>query len=102
MLLVSPQKYAKERITSTKIKFNDFSYTADFQLDETKNEAKFIEKFKNDSDGKIRKHELTMYMTDIDDIVSEAQMAGFIVDQKIDLVKCQYEYQYLYVFTKPN
>ena len=102
LLLVSPQKYAKERITSTKIKFNDFSYTADFQLDETKNEAKFIEKFKNDSDGKIRKHELTMYMTDIDDIVSEAQMAGFIVDQKIDLVKCQYEYQYLYVFTKPN
>jgi SAM-dependent methyltransferase len=102
LMYVSPQKYAKERITNTKVKFNDFAYTADFKLDEKNNEAKFIEKFKNDSDGKVRKHELTMYMTDMDDIVNEAQMSGFILHQKIDLVQCQYEYQYLYVFTKPN
>ena len=33
LLYISPQRYAKERITSTKVKFTDFSYSADFKLD---------------------------------------------------------------------
>jgi len=102
LLFVSPQKYAKERITNTKVKFKDFAYQADFKLDETNNTAKFVEKFKNDVDGKTRKNEHTFYMNDIADIVNEAQNAGFIVLEQIDLIKCQYEYQYLYIFTKPN
>ena len=61
LMYVSPQRYAKERITSTKVKFTDFSYSADFKLDESNVQAKFIEKFKNDSDGKVRKNELTLY-----------------------------------------
>ena len=102
LLFVSPQKYAKERITNTKVKFKDFAYQADFKLDDKNNTATFIEKFKNDVDGKTRKNEHTFYMNDIADIVNEAQNAGFIVLEQIDLVKCQYEYQYLYIFTKPN
>ena len=102
LLYVSPQRYAKERITSTKVKFTDFSYSADFQLDEQTNIAKFTEKFKNDSDGKVRKNEQIMYMPDIQEIVDEAQGCGFIVEAKIDLLQCQYEYQYLYIFVKPN
>jgi hypothetical protein len=46
LIAISPQRYAKERITNTKIKFNDFEYDADFQLDEKKNTALFVEKFK--------------------------------------------------------
>jgi len=102
LLYVSPQRYAKERITSTKVKFTDFSYSADFKLDEQNNKALFVEKFKNDSDGKVRKNEHTLYMNDIQEIVDEAQSCGFIVEAKEDLLKCQYEYQYLYVFVKPN
>jgi SAM-dependent methyltransferase len=102
LLYVSPQRYAKERITSTKVKFTDFSYSADFKLDEKTNIATFTEKFKNDSDGKVRKNEQIMYMPDIQDIVDEAQGCGFIVESKIDLLQCQYEYQYLYIFVKPN
>jgi SAM-dependent methyltransferase len=102
LMFVSPQKYAKERITHTKVKFSDFAYNANFDLDEQNNIAKFTEKFKNDKDGKIRKQEHIMYMPDLNEIVNEAQSAGFIVEGIIDLVHCQYEYQYLYIFTKPN
>lgn len=101
LLYVSPQRYAKERITSTKVKFNDFSYSADFKFDDKNDKALFIEKFKNDNDGKVRKNEHTLYMSDTQQIVDEAQACGFIVEAKADLLQCQYEYQYLYVFVKP-
>jgi len=102
LMYVSPQKYAKNRITQTKVKFSDFAYNAEFDLDEQNNIAKFTEKFKNDKDGKVRKQEHTMYMPDLKEIVDEAQSSGFIVHGIIDLLHCQYEYQYLYIFTKPN
>ena len=102
LLYVSPQRYAKERITSTKVKFTDFSYSADFKLDSLNDKALFVEKFKNDNDGKIRKHEHIMWMPDIQHIVDDALSCGFIVESKTDLLQCQYEYQYLYVFIKPT
>jgi SAM-dependent methyltransferase len=102
LLYISPQRYAKERITSTKVKFVDFSYSANFQLDESKNMAYFTEKMKNDKDGKVRKNEHKMYMPDSQEILDEAQSSGFILEGKIDLLQCQYEYQYLYILVKPN
>jgi len=102
LLFVSPQKYAKERITETKVKFDDFSYSAKFDLNENTDQAKFTERFKNDTDGKVRKQEHIMYMPDIKVIVDEIQGSGFILEGKIDLLQCQYEHQYLYIFVKPN
>jgi SAM-dependent methyltransferase len=102
LMYVSPQKYAKERITSTKVKFNDFSYSANFELDDNNDKALFVEKFVSDNDGKIRKNEHIMYMPDTQTIVDEALSYGFIVDAKVHLLQCQYEYQYLYVFMKPS
>jgi SAM-dependent methyltransferase len=102
LLYISPQRYAKERITSTKVKFTDFSYSADFQFDQANDKALFVEKFKNDTNGKVRKNEHTLYMPDVQQIVDEALACGFIVESKADLLQCQYEYQYLYVFVKPN
>jgi hypothetical protein len=101
LYVVSPQKYAKERITKTKIVFNDFDYTANFNLDREKDIATFDEKFKFE-DGKVRKQQQMLYMEDTSTIVNAAQEAGFILQGKIDLVKCAYENQYLYLFTKPN
>jgi SAM-dependent methyltransferase len=100
LYIVSPQKYAKERITKTKVTFNDFMYNANFKLDESNNMAIFDEKFKF-NDGRVRKQEQRLYMEDLPTIVNMAQDAGFVVHAKIDLVKCAYEYQYLYVFVKP-
>lgn len=101
LYIVSPQKYARERITHTKIHFNEFIYNSNFQLQENSNVATFAEKFKF-KDGKVRKQEHVMYMDSIEDILNLAQDAGFIVQGKVDLMKVAYEHQYLYVFLKPS
>jgi hypothetical protein len=102
LLLVSPQRYAQQRITSTKVKFDNFSYSADFKLNQGTNIATFEEKFKSDANGKVRKNEHIMYMPNLDTIVNQAQQLGFILDSKVDLLNIQYEYQYLYIFIKPE
>ena len=101
LYVVSPQKYAKERITQTKITFNDFIYTSNFNLDKSNDLATFDEKFKF-NDGKVRKQQLKLYMEDTSTIVNMAQESGLILQSKIDLLKCAYEHQYLYIFAKPN
>jgi SAM-dependent methyltransferase len=99
LYIVSPQKYAKERITKTKITFNDFVYDSNFKLEN--DVATFDEKFKF-NDGRVRKQEQKLYMEDLPTVVNMAQDAGFLVHAKIDMVKCAYENQYLYVFIKPS
>ena len=101
LFIVSPQKYAKERITKTKVNFNEFIYNADFKLGESSDIAIFEEKFKF-NDGKVRKQEHILYMNDIGGIMNMAQDAGFLIHAKIDLMKVAYEHQYLYVFMKPG
>lgn len=101
LLLVSPQKYAKKRITSTKLKFNNFDYNANFNFKPQENLATFSEKFKF-KDGKVRKQEHKLYMDDEDTIVNIALNVGFVAQSKVDLIKCAYAYQYLYIFYKPE
>jgi len=98
LYIVSPQKYADKRITNTKIKFDRFDYSADFELES--DTARFQEKFKFDT-GKVRKQEHLLYMEDVKDIITRARDAGFIIQAQIDLLNCGYEHQYLYIFTKP-
>lgn len=101
LYIVSPQKYAKERITKTKITFNNFVYDSNFNMDKENDIATFDEKFKF-NDGKVRKQQQKLYMEDISTIINIAQECGFIIQSKIDLLKCAYDYQYVYVFTKPS
>jgi ubiquinone/menaquinone biosynthesis C-methylase UbiE len=99
--IVSPQKYAKERITHTKVIFNEFQYESDFKLEPENNLAIFEEKFKF-NDGNSRKQQQKLYMENISDIAEQAQNAGFIIHAKIDMLKCAYENQFLYIFMKPG
>lgn len=101
LLLVSPQKYADKRITSTKLKFNNFNYSANFNFKPQEDLAIFNEKIKF-NDGKVRKHEHKLYMESESTIVNMTQNIGFIVEAKVDLIKCAYAHQYLYIFTKPS
>jgi SAM-dependent methyltransferase len=101
LMYVSPQKYAKKRITQTTIKFNDFTYKSKFDLKENE-EAVFSEKIIFDKNGYVRKNEHKMYMPNLKDMADFAQNSGFVLQSIIDLVNCQYEYQYLYIFTKVN
>jgi len=101
LFIVSPQKYAKKRITKTKITFNDFVYDSNFNMDTENDIATFDEKFKF-HDGKVRKQQQKLYMEDTSTIVNIAQECGFILHAKIDLVKCAYDNQYIYIFVKPS
>jgi len=84
------------------VKFDNFSYSSEFKLEKEKDVAKFVEKFKDDVTGKVRQNEHTLYMESQKDILVLAQEAGFIIQGQIDLIKTQYEYQYLYILIKPN
>lgn len=102
LIIVSPQKYANKRITQSKITFNNMDYVANFDMVPNSDQAVFSEKFHNKDDNKTRKNKHTFKMETDKKIVELAKQAGFLLQGKIDLIKVGYEYQYLYVFVKPN
>ena len=100
LTMISPQRYAKQRITKSKVFFNGYDYMADFKLDG--DNALFIEKFTDKKSKKVRKQEHYMFMETSEDILQVAQSIGFIVEAKIDLLPVQFEYNYIYVLRKSN
>jgi SAM-dependent methyltransferase len=102
LVIVSPQKYAKKRITNSLVKFNDFQYRADFKYKPEQNLANFEELFKDEKTGNVRKNDHVFYMDTQKHILSQAKDAGFVLEGKIDMVYCKYEYQYIYILYKPE
>jgi SAM-dependent methyltransferase len=103
LLLLTPQRYAENRITTSKVMFDDFQYLSNFEINDNDNSAKFVESFKNKKSGKVfRKQEHDLYMEPYKEILAMAKDAGFIVQGKVDLLQSGYEYQYLFVLVKPN
>jgi len=100
LLYISPQRYAPKRITETKLIFNNMTYKSNFEYLPDQEKAIFHEKFIHKD--KVRKNEHTLYMEDAQKIMTMAEYQGFITHGFIDLINCGYEYQYLYVFVKPN
>lgn len=105
--LVSPQKYAKKRITTTTVKFDQFEYKSNFDIKDevaTVNDpnALMIETFINNKSGNVRKNEHKLFMLTQAEILDIAKSVGFIIESKIDLLMCQYESQYIYVLQKPT
>ena len=100
--MVSPQKHAKKRITSSIVKFKDFQYKAKFKLESDKNIATFEEKFIDDGTGNVRKHVHTLYMPKQNHILALAKNIGFKLKGSIDMVMARYEHQYLYILEKPR
>ena len=82
------------------VKFKNFQYKANFQLQKHKNKAIFDETFKDDTSGHVRQNKHTLHMDTQKNILSLAKSAGFILKGKIDMVSCNYEYQYLYILRK--
>jgi ubiquinone/menaquinone biosynthesis C-methylase UbiE len=100
--IVSPQKYADDRITSTEIIFKDYNYKSNFDIKPDSDVVIFHEKFKHRENGNVRKNELELHMPSHKKIINMAKKAGFIVLGQVDMVRCQYENQYLYILQKPN
>jgi len=99
---VSAQRYAKKRITNSLVKFKDFQYRGDFKIDPSTGTASFEEIFKDDKTKNIRQNIHQFYMSTQKQILSIAKNTGFILKGKIDMVPVQYEYQYLYILSKPE
>jgi SAM-dependent methyltransferase len=105
--IVSPQKYSKTRITSTIVKFNGYDYKSVFDIKNDENgtdssNASLQETFKNKKNGKVRKNEHKFYMPTQKDILAISKSVGFILIAKIDMIKCQYSNQYIYILQKPT
>jgi len=105
--IVSPQKYAKKRITKTTVIFDEFEYKSNFimkEVIENENEPNVTmkETFKNNKNGNVRQNEHKLYMLTQAEILDIAKNAGFIIDSKIDMIDCQYDSQYIYVLQKPT
>ena len=100
--IVSAQKYAKKRITNSLVKFKDFQYKANFELDKKNNLAEFKEDMVDDKTKNVRQNVHKLYMIPQKEIISMAKQTGFILRGKIDMVQTQYGYQYLYLMYKPE
>jgi ubiquinone/menaquinone biosynthesis C-methylase UbiE len=98
--IISPQKYSDKRITNSVVKFHDFDYKANFDLNEDL--AIFKETFKFKKNEQVRVNEHYLYMPTIKAVLAMAKDAGFIVAGHADMTKIGYEYQYLYILQKPN
>jgi len=101
LIFVSAQKYAKERITNTVVNFDQFKYKANFSLKDNDNVGNFDERFIFPN-GQIRHNQHVLWMDNQNKILGMAKNIGFILTGKIDLTRCQYERQYLYILQKPN
>ena len=102
LTMVSAQKFAKERITNTVVKFKDFKYKSNFKFIREENKAFFEENMKDDITKNIRANKHELHMDTQKKILSLAKSVGFILKGKVDMVHCMYEYQYLYMLYKPN
>lgn len=110
-IIYSPQYYSKERITTSNVVFNNFTYKAQFDPQAERGSDMgvfpndfviFREIFKDTSSGNVRQNSHQLYMSSQKDILNKARNVGFIELAKIDMGSCQYENQYLYILQKPT
>jgi len=107
LYLVSPQKYAKKRITNTIVHFDTIEYKSNFDIKKSVKNADspnafLVETIKNKKNGNVSKNEHSFYLSTQSEILNLAKEVGFIVVTKIDMIKCQYDNQYIYFLQKPN
>lgn len=104
-LLISPQKYAKKRITNSVVMFDDYEYKSNFEFvsnESNESNALLKEIIRNIKTGSVRQNDHTIYMSTQKEILSQARNVGFIMLKQIDMKECKYDAQYLYVLQKPN
>jgi len=103
-IMVNPQSVAEKRITTSSVIFNNFEYKADFQVFPN-DVVQFQEIFKEKSSSgskKTRQNIHKMWIPSKQAVVKQCKEAGFINFAQVDLLMAQMEYQYLYVFQKPE
>ena len=95
------------RVTDAHVDFIDFVYQSEVKVSEmdTNNLITIKETFTDADTRKVRINEQTLYMNTVQDIVYQAQYAGFIVQGQFDLSKCGAVgdvHQYVFVLERPH
>jgi SAM-dependent methyltransferase len=93
----SPQKYAKERLTKSKVVFDKFNYEAEFELEDPHAEFRETFRFK---DGSVRRQKHSLFMPSIADIIKKAEANGWTYTKYVDLMPLSFSYGYLLFFTR--
>lgn len=94
---VSPQRYKKERITTSKVVFDKFDYEAQFDLDDPRAEFREVFRFK---DGSVRRQRHRLHMPSIQEIIRSATNNGWRYTKYVDLMPMSFSYGYLLFFTR--
>lgn len=100
----SLQKYSKERVTNSKIHFNNFLYNGNFEknVHKTTGESnyKYVETFTHKKKSLIRKQEHKLYMLKIDDFIQVMNESGFKKIGQTDMLPIGFEYNFILYFRK--
>jgi SAM-dependent methyltransferase len=94
---VSPQRYKKERLTQSRVVFDQFDYEANFELDDPKAEFREVFRFK---DGSVRRQRHRLYMPSIKEIIQMANENGWTYTKYVDMMPMSFAYGYLLFFTR--
>jgi SAM-dependent methyltransferase/uncharacterized membrane protein len=94
---VSPQRYKKERLTTSKVIFDKFDYEANFELEDPRAEFKEVFRFK---DGSLRRQRHRLYMPSIKEIIHSATNNGWTYTKYVDMMPMSFAYGYLLFFTR--
>lgn len=97
---VGLQEVASDRLMVSNVVFDTHEYQAEYRP--AKNTAVFSETWKCRTSGAVRKNERVLPTISVNEVLQEAQRAGFIVEEQNELSGIGYKNQYLCVLTKPN
>jgi SAM-dependent methyltransferase len=102
-IMVNPQSFADKRITTSNVVFNNFNYKSEFKTFPN-DFVQFREIFKDNvsGSGKVRENIHDLWIPPKETVISQCKEVGFIAHAEVDLLMAQMEYQYLYMFQKPE
>jgi ubiquinone/menaquinone biosynthesis C-methylase UbiE len=102
----SVQKYSYDRQNKSEIFFDDFKYSGTLQKKKNEEDASFNEVFtyynteKSPGNVKYREQKQIWHMPSLESIIDTIKSSGFRMQEKVHMISCGKEYQYLVYFTK--
>ena len=94
--LYNPQRYSRK--TRTTLKFTDFEYTADWNLETMP--VEFTEIFRFKDHDKVRQNRHNLFMYPMKKYVDTAKDTGFKLVETIDMAMTNHPFNYLFIFQK--
>lgn len=94
---VSPQRYVKERLKTSRVVFDKFEYEATFELEDPRAEFRETFRFK---DGSVRRQKHALTMPSMKRIITNAQDNGWAYTKYVDLMPLSFSYGYLLFFSR--